>query len=66
VELADYWFTVVMLPPASDAIEVKAMASVTKVGEILRVSFKRSPCLLTFIPGKRSMVPPAPEKVCRD
>jgi hypothetical protein len=30
--LADYWFTVAMLPAASDAIEAKAMASVIKVG----------------------------------
>jgi two-component system, chemotaxis family, response regulator Rcp1 len=30
--LADYWFTVVVLPPAQGEIEAKATASVTKVG----------------------------------
>jgi CheY-like chemotaxis protein len=30
--LADYWFTVVMLPVAQGAVEAKAVASVTKVG----------------------------------
>ena len=30
--LADYWFTVVVLPVAQGAIEAKAVASVTKVG----------------------------------
>ena len=30
--LADYWFTVVVLPVAQDAIVAKAVASVTKVG----------------------------------
>jgi CheY-like chemotaxis protein len=29
--LADYWFTVVVLPPAQGAIEAKVVASVTKV-----------------------------------
>jgi CheY-like chemotaxis protein len=30
--LADYWFTVVVLPPAPDAKERKAVASITEVG----------------------------------
>jgi CheY-like chemotaxis protein len=30
--LADYWFTVVVLPSATGAIEAKAVASVTKAG----------------------------------
>ena len=30
--LADYWFTIVMLPVAQGAVEAEAVASVTKVG----------------------------------
>jgi hypothetical protein len=34
--LADYWFTVVVLPSAQGGIEAKAVASVGRSAEILR------------------------------